>query len=465
MKTHIRWKLMLAAMVVALIPTWFVSDSAVKAFNVFNSRALEADMLAQAYMIREVFRGGSTNTLLSVLRQCESKTGSRIRLFTTEGAILADSSADAPNDLPTLTQGKEFTEARNGRKGSRWNLVPDKSKVIYYVALPAKDSTGHVTAIIHVTHDTADITRAILDVVYDHRTKIAIAVASALLLAMLISYSITRRLSRLTQAAVLAAAGRPDVIVPIEGRDEVGELGRAVRHMKDEIERRNQYNRDFITTTMHELKMPLTAIKGAAELLEQGAADRKDVRDKFIGNIRYEADRLIRMVWELGELTRLDTEALHAQKVEVDYGTFVKEVVERMEVSLDTDHPTIRVTVPDGKLPIRIIPGRIEQVIGNLIDNAIRYTPAIGRIDIIVKSMPNGTIMTTVRDTGCGIAPGNLPHVFERFFTTEPKDKPKDYGSGLGLAVAKSIVESHRGTIRVESEPGKGAAFVFTLPI
>ena len=234
--------------------------------------------------------------------------------------------------------------------------------------------------------------------------------------------------------------------------------------MAAEIKRTNQYNREFIATLMHELKMPITAIKGAAELLEQGAFAKEEARVKFLGNIRFEADRLARMVWELNELTKLDTEIPRAQKEQVDYGKYVRAAVDRFRPTLDAAHAEIRVDLPEKPLWVRIVPGRIEQVVGNLLDNAVRYTPVSGQIELKVAPGPDNTVVTSVRDTGCGIAAANLVKIFDRFFTTEPKDKPKDYGSGLGLAIAKSIVENHQGTIRVESISGQGATFFFSLP-
>ncbi|MFH0878817.1 MAG: sensor histidine kinase, partial [Lentisphaerota bacterium] len=92
------------------------------------------------------------------------------------------------------------------------------------------------------------------------------------------------------------------------------------------------------------------------------------------------------------------------------------------------------------------------------------YTPSAGRVEIRIEQTAGRQIVTTVKDTGCGISPANLPRVFDRFFTTEPRNQVKDYGSGLGLSIAKSIVENHGGTIRAESRPGHGASFIFTLP-
>src|SRR2546430_3515975 len=118
-----------------------------------------------------------------------------------------------------------------------------------------------------------------------------------------------------------------------------------MRQMAAEVEKRNHYNRDFISTVMHELKMPLTAIKGAAEVLEQGAAENPSARRKFISNIRFEADRMIRMVAEMAELTKLDVEVLRGQKESVDYVQYVREVAERLEPTFEQRHAEFKVTL------------------------------------------------------------------------------------------------------------------------
>ena len=217
---------------------------------------------------------------------------------------------------------------------------------------------------------------------------------------------------------------------------------------------------------MHELKTPLTAIKGAVEILEQGAGEKADARRKFLGNIRHQTARMIRLVGELRELTRLDTELLRGQKTRVDYAEFVETALERLEPTFDTVHAPCRLDVPEREETIdaMIVPGRIEQVISNILDNAFRYTEPSGEVTVTVRRGEDGTVVTAVRDTGCGITATNIDRVFDRFFTTEPKGQRREYGSGLGLAIARRIVENHGGTIRVESAPGRGACFFFSLP-
>jgi two-component system sensor histidine kinase VicK len=173
---------------------------------------------------------------------------------------------------------------------------------------------------------------------------------------------------------------------------------------------------------------------------------------------------MIRMVGELNELTKLDVEGLRGQKEQVDYAQFVRAVVDRLEPTFDQVHARLEVILPDPPIPVLIVPGRIEQVIANLLDNAFRCTPPTGSVKLCVELGADKSVITSVQDTGCGISPANLPKIFGRFFTTEPKDKPGHPHSGLGLAIAKTIVENHQGRIWVESQSEQGACFSFSLP-
>jgi signal transduction histidine kinase len=235
--------------------------------------------------------------------------------------------------------------------------------------------------------------------------------------------------------------------------------------MATEIEQRNRYNRDFITTVTHELRTPVTAIKGAAEVLQQGAAEKEETRNKFLSNICYQSDRLTRMVGELRELTKLDIENLRGQKKKVDYCQSVKDILERLMPTFDQEHAAFHSSIANEVAMTMIVAGRIEQVISNLLENAFRYTPVSGKVELSVSRQDDQAVLTSITDTGSGIPPADLERVFDRFYTTEPKDVPREYGSGLGLAIAKSIIENHQGRIWVESSPGNGSRFSFILPI
>lgn len=458
---------------VIIVPVMLLRSYAIGTFDKFTRTNLEKQMLVAGFVAGEQFkaaadsagnldesrRGEMTRLIDAYAREAQM----RIQVLSSNGVVLADSEGD--NCVGSSLGAKsEVQIALGGRRQARWMLTDDRKFVYYYYAIPVH-SYEKVLGVIYVSCNTASITQAIKDMVRFQNIMTSVAIVIGTFLAALLAYSITRRLGRLTAAAREFSQGRAPLKVTVRGKDEVGELAAAINTMADEIGRTNRYNREFISTVMHELKMPVTAIKGAAELLEQGAFDKSEAREKFLGNIRFEADRLARLIWELNELTKLDTEGLHAQKEKMDYCECVRDIVDRFKMTLDPPYAEITLSLPDRKLAALINVGRIEQVICNLLDNAVRYTPATGSIEVKVVAGEDGAIVTSVRDTGCGISPSNIGKIFDKFFTTEPKGKPKDYGSGLGLAIAKSIVENHQGRIWVESKSIAGTVFFFSLPV
>ena len=469
----IRWKIIVLCVVVMLVPILCLNWYTFRTYDRVTSHELEERMIDSAFIVGEQYKGmldaagvldePGQGRLTEAVRVYEGRIRARIQVLSTNGTVLVDSSTNA---LPQadLSEVPEVQSALRGKYHARFAMTDDRAYLFYYVALPVLRD-GRVCGVTYLSRHTGNVTKTGNRLRQFQRVTTALAILAGVLLATILAYSITGRLRKLTRAATAFARGDGPLDVRVRGRDEIAELARALSHMATELQRTNRYNREFISTIMHELKMPITAIQGAAELLEQGAFAKEDARAKFLGNIRFETERLARMVWELGELTKLDTEVPHAPKEKVDFGQCVQEIVERFETSVDSPHAAIRVTLPPKPVFARIVAGRIEQVIGNLLDNAVRYTPAGGSIEVTVEAGTDKTVVTSVRDTGCGIAPSNLGKVFDRFFTTEPKDRPKDYGSGLGLAIAKSIVENHQGTIEVESAPGHGATFRFRLPV
>lgn len=471
----IRWKLILASSLVVFIPIYLLNRYAIESFDKFTSKALEEEMVSQAFMLGEQYRSMVLNAppgeetrrkelFASILTRYSAQVQSRLQILSPDGIVLFDSDANSLVGA-NFSRRKEIANAmRGGDYQANWRLTRDRKYVFYFVPLPILDDTDNVVAIVYVTHHTGQITKAIKTMMLNQRLAMIAALCGAVLISAVLAHTMTRRLRRLTKAAMAYARGNAPLDLHIRGRDEIGELGNAVHHMATDIEKGNDYNREFVSTVMHELKTPITAIKGAAEVLQQGAAEKEATREKFLANIRYEADRLTRMVGELGELTKLDVETLRGQKEKVDYCRCVREILERLMPTFDQEHANLKISISDETITAMLVPGRIEQVISNLLENAFRYTPVSGQVELAIARHTDDSVITTVSDTGRGIAPAAIGKVFDRFYTTEPKDVPRDYGSGLGLAVAKSIVENHQGRIRVESEEGGGTRFMFTLP-
>lgn len=466
----IRTKFAVLCFVVVFVPIYLLNRHALSVFDGFTSRALEEEMISHARILGEQFRllsheapePARTERFQAMLQSLGPQLQSRLRVLSVEGVVLYDSSP-TPMVGHDLSSYREVARAMTGVYSARWHMTADSSYVYYYIALPIAGE-GAPCGIVHVLRHTGPIIKTIKRMDHEQDVTLLVSLLAALLLSLIVAQTLTRRLRRLTACArEFTRSGR--FAGRVGGRDEIAALGQAMSRMTEDLERRSLYNREFVATLMHELKAPLTAIRGAAEVLEDGAAEKPDTRAKFFGNIRFEVDRVSRLVGELSDLTKLDNELASQAPAAVDYLAALKEIRDRLPVLFEGEHAPVEFDLPaEGAARVGVSVARLEQVLVNLLDNAMRYTPVQGRIAVQVTAPARGEVCLTVRDTGCGIAPANLAKVFDRFFTTEPKGRRQEAGSGLGLAVVKSIVEGHHGTISVASEVGEGTIFTLRLP-
>jgi len=229
-----------------------------------------------------------------------------------------------------------------------------------------------------------------------------------------------------------------------------------------EISRLQTTRQKFIANISHELRTPLASIKAVTETLSEGLVSNPETAKMFLTKIDGEVDRMTQMVRELTELSRIETGQMELQPVPLDVNTIVDECVSRLEPQADRKQiELVKRLAPD--LPkVNAENDRIQQVLINLLHNAIKFTRDGGRIEVATAASENA-VTVSVSDSGIGIAPDDLPHVFERFYKV---DKARSsVGTGLGLAIAKHIIRAHGGEISVESELGEGSRFAFKLPI
>lgn len=465
----LRWKLIVMSVVIVFIPVYFLNHYALRFFDRFTCAELEKHLRHHAFIAGEQYReylssglsdgGGHAPFLESVGREI----GADIQVLDRTGRVVFASSPELYSPLPA--DRAEVGEALGGAYSARFRLSEDRQLMRFYIARPVKDADGNVLGVAYVTADTRPIVRAITRMVANQWMATYLALLLAGAVATVLALTMTRRLRALMREAQSYADGCPSGGAPPEGGDEIAELGRTVHRMATEMEARHAYNRDFIQTTLHELKTPLTAIRGAAEVLEgETAAGRPEVRARFVQIIATQVRRMMRLTGELRELTRVESESLQASRQDLDIVEFMQGALARLEETFPEPRARLAWTLPPGPVPVAIVPGRMEQVFANLLDNAFRYTPADGRVHVGLERV-GGIVRIRVEDSGCGIAPAHLDRVFDRFFTTERPQQPQDYGSGLGLSIAAGIVRAHQGVIRAESPVGGGACFVIELPV
>ena len=227
------------------------------------------------------------------------------------------------------------------------------------------------------------------------------------------------------------------------------------------LRRLETVRRDFISNVSHELRTPLASLKALTETLQEGALDDPPAAQRFLGRIQTEVDALTQMASELLELSRIESGQVPLTFQRTSPGRLLRASVERMKAQADRAEIRLRVEVPENLPEIQADPVRLEQVLVNLIHNALKFSPVNGEITLTVT--PAGQMVRfAVQDTGIGIPADDLPRIFERFYRVDRSRTGG--GTGLGLSIAKHLVEAHGGKIWAESREGEGSTFYFSIP-
>ena len=297
----------------------------------------------------------------------------------------------------------------------------------------------------------------------------------SVILALIISGSVSSPLRRLAQAADAMAEGDYSQKVPVQGPTEVKELAQTFNSMAEQVRASQQSQRDFLANVSHDLKTPLTSIQGFAQAIAEGAAHDGDSVRHSAGIIRDEAQRMSRMVTELLDLARIESGQIVMHQQVVHLNAVLRDCADKLMLRAQQAGVKLEVEVPDD-LPVITGDGdRLAQGFTNLLDNALEHTPEGGKVTVAAQSLSGssivrrgktwpGGVQVTVSDNGSGIPPEDLSRIFERFYQVD-KSRQRGSGLGLGLAIVKQIVEAHHGSIHAESVVGIGSRFVVMLPL
>jgi len=289
----------------------------------------------------------------------------------------------------------------------------------------------------------------------------AVAAAIGVFVALWLARRIARPVTDLTRAARAIAGGRDAPPVPVFGRDEVAELGRAFNRMAAQLAMDEEQRQQLFAGIAHELRTPLAVIQGTLEGMLDHIIEPTPAR---IAGLHGQTLLLRRLITDLRDLSLAQAGQLQLHPEPVNVATVVAETVEAFASSFNDRGVAVDMAVPAGLPSVAVDPDRLRQILQNLVDNALRYTPRGGRVRIAVDA-EHGGIQLTVADTGQGISGGDLLHIFESFYRADPSRARHSGGAGLGLAMVRSLVEAHHGHVTVESTPGVGSIFTVRLPI
>jgi signal transduction histidine kinase len=293
---------------------------------------------------------------------------------------------------------------------------------------------------------------------------VVVALATALVLALLvtavIALRITRSLRRLSAATTAVAAGSFREPIPVGGRDEVGTLARSFNAMADRLRQHDELKEEFFATLSHELRSPITSVREAAHLLADGVPGPLTPKQaRMVDIIRRSTDRLLRLVNQILDVSRLRAGVLPLERVPLDLDWLVGRAIDELRPQADEARVSLARERIGSRFTVVGDEDRLVQVVVNLLANAVRFTPVGGRVTVrLVDAGPECEIQ--VEDTGVGIPPAELPHVFESYRQAHPGKG----GTGLGLAIVRGLVQAHGGRVTAESQEGKGSRFTVLLP-
>ena len=337
------------------------------------------------------------------------------------------------------------------------------------VALPIHGTTGNYIVYIKDNKQTvqalsSEIFRIILE-------SMVIGLVISIALSLILAKAMVTPLQSLTRAAEKVAAGDFSDKVDNDARDEIGVLTRTFNEMAgqlesnlDDLRRSEQMRREFVANVSHELRTPITSIRSYAETLADNDDVPPQMRRDFLGVIVNESDRMTKIVQDLLTLSRFDAGSISFKFEQFSFADAVTAVYNATVMEAQKHRHKFVLSLPDSVPDIRGDRARIEQVLINMVSNAIKYTPDGGRIRLTAGS-GNGKVWASVRDNGIGIPEADVGRVFERFYRVDKARSRESGGTGLGLSIAQEIVARHDGTIGIKSTQGKGTTITVTLPV
>ena len=433
---------------------------------------ISQELRSNAILVGEILKDDVTqNRLQTIQKRIEDLAGRlqlRITVVSSQGRVMADSAEDPPL-MENHSDRPEITDALRNGSGQSTRPSDTLGYNMKYVAVRVSDG-GKILGVVRFALPLSKVQlerRLIYRVVL---LGALVSIAISLTVAWFVSRSITSPIGQMQQAAERIAGGDFSCRVKIAGADELARLAKSLNMMADELQQKienlkqmDQIRTDFVANVSHELKTPLTLIRGYIETLEGKALENREKARRFVSIIKEHTERLGNIIDDLLRLSELELSRDCIQKTDCDLKRILEDVTLGFGHALDNKNQTLTINARGDNFKINADVDKIEQVFVNLVDNAIKYTQQDGRIEVILTDHED-KVTADVRDNGIGIESEHLDRVFERFYRVDKARSRELGGTGLGLGIAKHIVLAHNGNISIESDVGRGTTVSVTLP-
>jgi signal transduction histidine kinase len=463
------WKLggslfLIVAVSVGLM-TYLTNINTTREFGIYLSQGNQMYVLNTGDALRQIYsREGNWTDVQSLLPDLLRSAGDRL--------VVADASDTIVGDTSNQLLGKT-TAGAGLNNGTPISLSGEKIGELFLTTSRPGGGRGYMGGGRGGPPATSTPVTAEQNFLSQVNHSLIITGTIAALIAFIIGLILTRQMTRpikeLVNGAHQIAGGNLGHRVSIKTHDELGTLGHSFNTMAASLDEAEQERRRIVADIAHELRTPLTVIEGTVTGIQDGVfAPDKDHLDA----IKEQTTLLTHLTGDLRDLSLAESGQLKLNRVPSDLADLIRRKASQFEPRASEKGIMINTELPGGLPKVNIDPDRIGQVMANLITNAIRHTSTGGKITVSVKPVNSigmykkgaSDLVVSIADTGEGIAPEYLPHIFERFYRVEKSRSRSEGGSGLGLAIVKQMVQAHGGDVRVESEVGKGSVFYVTLP-
>ena len=463
MRGSLRGRLVLAFVAVVIVAAALIGVITLSLIRLLPERGLEQQLADQAQTVSDTLTGPGPGRQLCPLARVLRRGETEVYLLTTDADAYRLPGCQARGgrgplapipdvDLAAaLAQGRVVTGTGDGLA---WAVVPAERPV-----LRARGGGG-----VLLVHEVRSLGLSLLPVVaWRLLLATALAVAVAALVAWLLAGRLTAPLGRLVAAARRVGQGDLSTRVRVDGDGEVAEVAAAFNEMAAGLERAQGEQRAFLASVGHELKTPLTTVQGYTEALLDGTVDDPAERRRSLARVHAETIRLARLVQDLLDLARLGRGQFAVSLVDADVGAVLKEAATAAAERVAPRQVTVTTHLA-GQLHAHVDPGRLRQVLDNLLDNASRSSPSGRQVLVAARPLDGGGVEAAIVDQGPGIAPEDLPHAFDRGYLWSRYRGSREVGSGLGLAIVKALCDAMGVAIHAESGHGGGTAFRLILP-
>lgn len=429
--------------------------------------SLSVEKLATTFA--PLFQSAQTEALQEALNTSAGEMGGRLMIIDLDGKVQFDSFArlcgvrlELPEVLAILTGGE--ASAYGIHRLSAGDALPraDHGDYAAYCAAGMVGTRGRLGVVLFVS-PVQELMDSFAMVQRRLAAVFLMVAAAALIAALIFSRVITSPISALARTIQKMGRGDLSARVKVRGSGELRDLAVSYNAMAEQIESLDKSRNQFVSNASHELKTPLTTMKILLESLIYQPDMPAELRAEFMQDMNHEIDRLTGIITDLLTLTQMDNHRMELHPAPMDLSDLAEETLRLLLPAAEKRGQTLKGSLP-AACPITADRSKLGQVIYNLVENALKYTPEGG--DVLVSLQINGKeAVLSVQDNGIGIPEADQPHIFERFYRVDKARSRETGGTGLGLSIVRQLVTLHGGTIAVDSTPGKGSVFTVRLPL